>query len=123
MAGDELLTAMGRRLLACVRDGDLVARLGGDEFAVLVEGLDGNEVDGLARRIVERAAAPFPLTEATVSVGVSIGVAIGDAGPVPGMCSADQLMHDADTAMYASKRAGKGSYRLGPSLAQSRSAA
>jgi diguanylate cyclase (GGDEF)-like protein len=123
LAGDELLTAMGRRLLACVRDGDLVARLGGDEFAVLVEGLDGNELDGLARRIVERAAAPFPLTEGTVSVGVSIGVAIADAGPVPGMCSADQLIHDADTAMYASKRAGKGNYRLGPSLAQSRSAA
>lgn len=102
-AGDELLRIAARRLLGCVRDGDLAARLGGDEFAVLIAGPDREHAVAIARRMVDALHEPLVVSGHQVTVGASIGVAFG---PVEG--SGEDLLHDADIAMYVAKRTGKG---------------
>ena len=103
-AGDRLLVEAARRLSACVRDSDLIARLGGDEFAVLVESTAIEaEVLALAERIVESIARPFTLGGKEVFVSASVGV----ARTAPG-ASADELVRNADVAMYIAKTRGKG---------------
>ncbi|HYF40091.1 MAG TPA: EAL domain-containing protein, partial [Gemmatimonadales bacterium] len=99
--GDRLLIAAAERFLACARTADTVARLGGDEFAILVEGTDGNE--GLPERLAAAMSHPFSLSGNQVRVTASIGVASASAGE-----SADDLLRNADMAMYAAKRHGKG---------------
>jgi diguanylate cyclase (GGDEF)-like protein/PAS domain S-box-containing protein len=99
--GDRLLIAAAERFLACARSADTVARLGGDEFAILVEGTDGTE--GLAERLAAAMSHPFSLSGNQVKVTVSIGVA--SASPDD---RADDLLRNADMAMYAAKRRGKG---------------
>jgi diguanylate cyclase (GGDEF)-like protein len=106
-AGDQLLRAVSARLTGLLRAGDSVGRLGGDEFVVLAEGesLDaGAEV--IAERIGEVLAAPFTLGEDRTSVEVraSIGIAIG------ARASAEELLRDADIALYQAKDAGRGRY-------------
>ena len=101
--GDELLIAVGRRLEATVRIGDLVARLGGDEFVVVVEHLDGDDaVQGLRQRIERVLSVPIDLSVGDVHIGGSVGVAVND-----GLSTAEELLARADAAMYERKRARK----------------
>jgi diguanylate cyclase (GGDEF)-like protein/PAS domain S-box-containing protein len=99
--GDRLLIAAAERFLACARSADTVARLGGDEFAILIEGADGRE--GLPERLAAAMSHPFSLSGNQVRVTASIGVATAS-----GDDRADDLLRNADMAMYAAKRHGKG---------------
>ena len=103
--GDALLRAVGQRITASVRAEDVAARLGGDEFAVLLE--DRADLVG-ARRTAERLMAaidePFVLDTSIVSAHASLGIAAGRRG----RASADELMLNADVAMYVAKASGKG---------------
>jgi diguanylate cyclase (GGDEF)-like protein len=101
--GDELLLAVADRLKALVRPGDTLARLGGDEFVVLCEDLHTPaDVEHLASRIDRAFAAPFVLTDVELSISASVGTAY--AGRVSDI--GEQLLTDADTAMYQAKRRG-----------------
>ena len=102
-AGDELLTIIAGRLQEQVRPGDTLARLGGDEFAVLVEDLDESEAAALAERLLRHTRAPVQLADGTVTCACSIGMATLDAD---GGEQAEQLLRNADLAMYAAKRDG-----------------
>jgi diguanylate cyclase len=103
-AGDELLVRISERLCASVRTGDTVARLGGDEFAVLVE--DGGDGFDVAGRLLTSLDLPVSLSGREVQVRASIGVALLDAGDPP--ANGTEMLKRADVAMYAAKRAGKG---------------
>ncbi|MGO8871818.1 MAG: putative bifunctional diguanylate cyclase/phosphodiesterase, partial [Acidimicrobiales bacterium] len=103
-AGDELLVAVGSRLAGALRGGDSLGRLGGDEFVVLVEGASlasGGEL--VAERILEELKAPFEIAGSDVPLVVtaSIGIAQGSR-PAP-----EDLLRDADIALYQAKAAGK----------------
>ncbi len=100
-AGDELLVAVGARLLGTLRTVDTVARLGGDEFAVLVEAPDDARIADLADRLVQELRVPFDLSPGPVSVHGSVGVAIAVPGDV-----ASELLRRADMAMYRAKQDG-----------------
>jgi diguanylate cyclase (GGDEF)-like protein len=105
--GDELLRLAAARLTGCVREGDTAARLGGDEFAVLAVAAPGTDPAESAvvvgQRIVEVLSRPFPLAGLDVRVSASIGITRRS-----GAESADDLLRDADIAMYAAKNTGKG---------------
>ncbi|HEX2294063.1 MAG TPA: EAL domain-containing protein [Actinomycetota bacterium] len=109
-AGDELLVDVARRIDEAIRPGDTVARLGGDELAILLEDLDG--VEGavfVADRIAGLFQTPFVVDGAELSVHASTGIAFS----VPGDGrSPDDLLRDADIAMYEAKRSGKGGFQL-----------
>jgi len=106
-AGDDLLMAVARRLVTCVRDEDTVARLGGDEFAVLLEQASSHEVAvRVAGRILESMLPPFPLQGRQVQVGASVGVTVSAATEV------DDVLREADVAMYTAKAHGKGRFEL-----------
>ena len=102
-AGDELLIGLAGRIVRAGGPGSVAARLGGDEFALLLTGLGGPD-DAEQAALAVRAAimAPVRLTDATVTVGASIGIA--SATPAVG---ADELTRQADVAMYAAKAGGK----------------
>jgi diguanylate cyclase (GGDEF)-like protein/PAS domain S-box-containing protein len=104
-SGDELLVMVARRLRSCLRSADTAARLGGDEFGVLLEGVpDVDHAVTVAQRILESLAEPFSIGGLPVPLRASAGIAIGTAQTI----SADELLRNADIAMYAAKRAGKG---------------
>ena len=105
--GDKLLKAVASRLAGCIDERDFVARLGGDEFAIVQTNI-GRPEDGstLASRIIERLGAPYDVEGQQLDIGVSIGLAIA---PADGK-SADQLLKNADLAMYRDKADGRGSY-------------
>jgi diguanylate cyclase (GGDEF)-like protein len=108
-AGDRLLTVFGERLQGAVREQDTVGRLGGDEFVVLVEtSADELAPDVLADRLTEALREPLELGDAgkLFSVTASIGVAIGSYS------TPDELLRDADLALYAAKAAGKDRFAL-----------
>jgi diguanylate cyclase (GGDEF)-like protein len=101
--GDALLVGISKKLRGCMRSADTAARLGGDEFTVLLEDIDGlDEVIGVAERIATELANPIAMDGADVAVSASIGISIG--GP---QVSAGRLLHEADVAMYHSKRNGR----------------
>ena len=108
-AGDELLVAVASRLRSCVRPGDTLARLAGDEFAILLDELDDrDDVTAVARRVGKRLEAPFEVDAMEIAVRASIGISLGqrpDDRP-------EDLMRDADVAMYAAKARGKGGYQV-----------
>jgi diguanylate cyclase (GGDEF)-like protein/PAS domain S-box-containing protein len=99
--GDRLLIAAAERFLSCARSTDTVARLGGDEFAILIEGGEGR--DGLLERLSAAMVHAFSLSGNQVRVTASIGVATATGGD-----GADDLLRNADVAMYEAKRHGKG---------------
>ncbi len=103
-AGDQLLVAVAVRLDAEVREGDTVGRLGGDEFVLLIEGeVRGVGIEAFAARVLVALEAPFHIadSEQPLAVSASIGIAQGDRA------SAEELLRDADTALYAAKARGK----------------
>jgi diguanylate cyclase (GGDEF)-like protein/PAS domain S-box-containing protein len=107
--GDELLKQAAARLTAILRDADAIARIGGDEFAVLFEGVAlGHDASGAAERVVESFAQPFTLESVEVFVTASMGLTVNDSGTE----SAEELIRNADLAMYAAKSANKGRYEV-----------
>ena len=107
--GDELLTAVSRRLESCLRQGDALARLGGDEFAILLNELDdANQANAIAFRIQDALSAPFSIGGREVFTSASIGIAFGGVH----YNSPDEIMRDADTAMYHAKSRGKARHEL-----------
>ena len=104
-AGNDLLREVAARLRASVRPVDLVARLGGDEFAVLAEAVGEPEVAlRLADRVLSELSRPTPLLGTEVVAGVSVGITFSDLG----YRTTDEIMRDADLAMYEAKAAGRG---------------
>ena len=108
-AGDLMLIEVARRLNACIRPGDVLARVGGDEFAILVEDPNGTPIAVLmAERIAETLRQPFRLGQHDVALQTSVGIAIADERHH----RPEQLLRDADIAMYDSKRRGPGGHAI-----------
>ena len=104
--GDKLLVLAAERFRSCARAADTVARLGGDEFAILIEDSTGpEEQQALIERLTNSMAQPFMLSGNEVFVTASVGIAAAVAGE-----SVSEVLRNADTAMYAAKRAGKGRF-------------
>ena len=108
-AGDELLRLVAERLASVLRPEDTACRLGGDEFAFLLEDADRVRAESVARRILVALAEPFQLAVGVATLTASVGVATravrvaGDASE-----TADEMLRDADTAMYVAKSRGNG---------------
>ena len=104
LAGDHLLRALAERLRHCLRLGDTFARLGGDEFAILLEEVERvEEVEEVADRIQHALASPFDIDGHEVFSGASLGIAMS----APDYERAEDLLRDADTAMYQAKALGR----------------
>ncbi len=109
-AGDAVLGAVARRLECSVRPADTVARLGGDEFVVLMEDVEGSrDVVTVAERLLRALREPVVWGDERFTVGGSVGVTLTDAGDRRGM---DDLLRDADLAMYVAKSGGKNRVRV-----------
>ena len=108
-AGDQLLVEIARRLELCLRPSDTVARLGGDEFAILLNGLDA-DVDAVrvAERVQQDLMRPFYLSGNEVYTTASIGITLSAAH----YDDAENVLRDADTAMYHAKENGKTRYEI-----------
>jgi diguanylate cyclase (GGDEF)-like protein len=104
-AGDAVLVAVAERIRAAVRPDDLAARLGGDEFAVLLEDVDDTHGEDVAQRLLDLLAEP-------VLDGVWVHGSVGIAYARSGSVGADELLRQADVAMYRAKDAGKGQVRV-----------
>jgi diguanylate cyclase (GGDEF)-like protein len=109
-AGDELLISVASRLRSCLRPEDVVARLGGDEFAVMVE--DTRAVEEAARRVASRIMDAFVMPLAVGSESVTVYVSVGIATGRGRETSAEELIRDADVAMYKAKTSGKGRFQV-----------
>ena len=119
LAGDSLLVSMARRLVAILRPGDTVARLGGDEFAILVDISRPETADLLAQRIHRELAVPFDLDGHEVLVTVSIGIST-----VPGdHRRPEDILREADIAMYQAKVGGRAGSRVFDKQMHTRAAA
>ena len=104
--GDALLVAIGSRLGACIRPNDLVARLGGDEFAVLFEGSNVADAVRGAERLTQVFQSPIHIRTHRLHCTPSIGVVMGDDART----SAENVLRDADIAMYRAKTSGRSQY-------------
>ncbi|MCW8918043.1 MAG: EAL domain-containing protein [Gammaproteobacteria bacterium] len=113
-AGDHLLIEVARRLSACVRADDTVARLAGDEFVLLLEGLDQGQAEAATRarqlgdKVQEAMARPFLLTSGDYHCTTSIGICLFPNNEA----TVEELLHNADLAMYQSKSAGRNTLRF-----------
>ncbi len=106
-AGDELLKNTARRLSACVRETDTLARMGGDEFAIILEGLtEGQDAALVAQKIINSLTRPFDLDGHEVFITTSIGIAVSPPSPD------EDLVRDADAAMYHAKQLGRNTYQF-----------
>jgi len=107
--GDVLLKAVGDRLSLLVRKGDTLARLGGDEFIVLLDGIKTQQdAAQVAEKVLSVVRQPYEIDGQRLEIGASIGIAIF---PLDGTDST-MLLRNADTAMYAAKADGRGTYRF-----------
>jgi diguanylate cyclase (GGDEF)-like protein/PAS domain S-box-containing protein len=108
-SGDQLLIEMARRLELVIRPSDMVARLGGDEFVLLLDQLDqSSDAAYVAKRVLSSIATPLMIDDREVFTTASIGIALCD-----GDCNtAEDLLRDADTAMYRAKNKGKARYEF-----------
>jgi diguanylate cyclase (GGDEF)-like protein len=106
-SGDELLQRVAERLRECVRAQDTAARLSGDEFAVVLPGGTAETGAAVARRLIAALRRPIALAGQETLIGASVGVA-----ELTGHTTAEELLADADIAMYAAKRAGRGRVML-----------
>jgi diguanylate cyclase (GGDEF)-like protein/PAS domain S-box-containing protein len=115
-AGDDLLMGVARALRDAVRPGDTVARLGGDEFVVVCESVSSDaHARVLAERLAALVAGGYPVAGTEVFTSASIGVALGRSG-----ASTEDLLSDADAAMYLAKEKGRGRVELFRPLLRSR---
>lgn len=108
-AGDELLVGIARRLESCMRGVDTVARIGGDEFTILLD--HAREPDGptrVAERVIESVSKPFEIAGREVYTGASVGIAIYHRD----YQRPEEILRDADTAMYRAKSLGRGRYAI-----------
>jgi diguanylate cyclase (GGDEF)-like protein/PAS domain S-box-containing protein len=111
-AGDELLQEIARRLEDCMRPVDTAARLGGDEFAVLIHEAESElQSVEIAQRVMAAIAAPLTLGGREVAPAASVGIAFSDQGMISAE-DAEELLRNADAAMYMAKEAGKAAYRI-----------
>jgi diguanylate cyclase (GGDEF)-like protein/PAS domain S-box-containing protein len=109
LMGDELLVLIGRRLKNCLRPTDTIARLGGDEFAILLDDLHKDlEATAVAERIQKSFVLPFQVSGQEVFSAISIGITFGSAAHN----RTEDLLRNADTAMYRAKAQGKARYEL-----------
>ncbi len=106
-AGDQLLILVAQRMREIARSGDLLGRLGGDEFAIVLPGAARAGAEHACRRLLGSIRMPYILGEETARIGVSIGLA---TFPSDG-ATAEQLLHNADTALYLAKAAGRNTWR------------
>jgi diguanylate cyclase (GGDEF)-like protein len=108
-AGDDLLIAVARRLVAMLRPADTLCRLAGDEFVILCEDIDSeSHAEDIAGRVVEAVALPFEVADLTLKVSASVGIAFAGRGEeLP-----ERLIHDADIAMYQAKRRGGAHHKI-----------
>ncbi len=108
-AGDVFLTTVAARLQSCLRSHDVIARLGGDEFAILLENLEEPNVAlDLATRLLASIATPVQLGLTEVTTSASIGITFSSMG----YTEADDVLRDADIAMYKAKGSGKAQYAV-----------
>jgi diguanylate cyclase (GGDEF)-like protein len=114
--GDAVLVAVSNRLKSAVREYDTVARLGGDEFAILLDTLDDTvEAETVARRVLTSLAPPLRVADQELVVTASMGISVfPEGGDV-----ADDLLRNADRAMYRAKRAGRNTYSINPPARES----
>jgi diguanylate cyclase (GGDEF)-like protein/PAS domain S-box-containing protein len=109
MIGDQLLIAIAERLRSSVRPRDTVARLGGDEFTILLDSLKSpDDAIDMARRLLSNLSEHFKLPDREVFITASIGVALSTAGYE----HAEEVLRDADTAMYRAKSLGRARYEI-----------
>ena len=107
--GDALLVALSQRLRACVRPGDTVARMGGDEFTILLEDVDCLEgAIRTAERVQETLGAPFVIEGHTLHSSASVGIVSSDIGH----SRPEDVLRDADIAMYRAKASGRAGYQV-----------
>jgi diguanylate cyclase len=108
-AGDEMLVSVGERIRSGIRDTDMAARLGGDEFGILLTDIpDASFASTVSSRLLALLEAPVDVAGTPVTVGASIGIAVD----TPGMTDVDDLLGDADVAMYQAKAKGKGRHQV-----------
>jgi diguanylate cyclase (GGDEF)-like protein len=107
--GDQLLIMVGRKLADCIRPGDTIARLGGDEFALLLQNInDPSYAVNIAERIREKLTAPLDIKGNRIFASISVGIALGSEGYE----RPEQVLRDADIAMYEAKAQGNASYEI-----------
>ena len=107
--GDQLLVLVGRKLADCIRPGDTIARLGGDEFAILLQNIDDPAYTVIvAERIREKLTVPLDIKGRKIFTSISIGIALGSEGYE----RPEQVLRDADIAMYEAKGRGNASYEI-----------
>ncbi|MBZ5587376.1 MAG: EAL domain-containing protein [Acidobacteriia bacterium] len=107
--GDELLVDLARRLTQFLRPGDTVARLGGDEFAILLNDIHGaSDATHVAERVLDLIRGKLVISGREVFTSASIGVALSN----PSYKAPEEILRDADTAMYRAKAAGRGCYQV-----------
>jgi diguanylate cyclase (GGDEF)-like protein len=108
-AGDKLLIQIAERLKQCLREADTASRLGGDEFTIILEGLgEKNEVEPIAKRIIETISEPISIDGHILSINASIGIAVF---PKDGE-TIEELIRNADKAMYLVKKRHSGGYHI-----------
>ena len=107
--GDAVLKMVAQRLLSCVRDIDVVARMGGDEFAIIQRNVRSSSAPHvLAKRIIDSLKEPYDVNGMTIAIGASVGIS---QAPADGK-NPDELLKNADLALYSAKEDGRGNYRF-----------
>lgn len=105
-AGDLFLVEIANRLRSCVRDNDVLARLGGDEFVILLDSLKSDDAEEVASRIIASIEKPYVIENNTLYSNASIGIALCNQH----YKNADEILRDADAAMYQAKSLGRGRF-------------
>jgi diguanylate cyclase (GGDEF)-like protein len=106
-AGDQVLVEVAKRLQSCLRSEDTVARFAGDEFAILAINAQSDDITTLCDRLQEQIQIPILVGTHTIATNISIGIAFGSA-----QMSTEQLMRNADIAMYQAKANGRGTFSV-----------